>query len=128
MTTSIFLARLIGPLFLLVGLGILFNRSHYRELMRDFLEDSSLYYFSGVLALLTGIAIVQFHNVWELRWPVVITVIGWLSVVKGVVRILLPEKGAEYAGQILNSDGLLIGGAIVLLGLGASLGYQGFLA
>lgn len=128
MNASIFLAQLIGPLFLLVGIGVLLNRSYYRKMMGDFLGNSALYYFSGVLALVVGIAIVQFHNIWELRWPVVITVVGWLSILKGVVRVLLPERGTAYASQIVDSDGLLVGGAVVLAGLGAWLSFLGFTA
>jgi hypothetical protein len=32
---SIVLARLLGPLFLLAGLGLLVNRTHYRRMLEN---------------------------------------------------------------------------------------------
>ena len=37
-----------------------------------------------------GVAVVYFHNRWTAGWPVLITVMGWLSLVIGAVRILFP--------------------------------------
>lgn len=127
MTASIVLARLLGPLFLIAGLGLLLNRAHYRKMLEHFLTDAALYYFSGALALTVGIAIVLFHNVWVADWRLVITLVGWLSVLKGVVRLLFPQAGQKAAAKLL-SPGALLGFGILAVVLGAWLSVTGYYA
>ena len=90
METSILLAQIIGPSILILGIGILMNLGHYRRLVDDFAASPFQIFFAGLLGLLFGILIVCFHNVWEWRWPVIITVIGWILILRGIVRTTAP--------------------------------------
>ena len=58
MQTSVFLARLLGPIFVLIGLGMLSNRQAYRSMAEELLHSAPLIYISGVMAFLGGLAIV----------------------------------------------------------------------
>ncbi len=94
MDTSLFIARLLGPLLLVVGAATLLNQANIRQMATDFLEQSPLVYVVGVLTLLGGLVIVNTHNVWQ-GWPVIITIFGWLCVIGGAIRILVPRHGAR---------------------------------
>lgn len=126
MDTSIFLARIIGPLFILVGIGVLMNTKHYGAMATDFIKNAELYYFSGATAFVAGMAIVLHHNLWVADWRVVITILGWISIVKGTARILFPMLGAEISGSYIKSEGTLRGGSILIMAIGAWLAYKGF--
>lgn len=63
---------------LIVGITILINREHYCQLVADFGASPFQIYLSGTMDLLIGILEVCFHNIWEWRWPLIITVIGWI--------------------------------------------------
>ena len=126
MDASIILARLIGPLFLVVGVGVLLNRAHYRNMIGNFLGNAGLYYFAGATALAVGVAMVSFHNVWTADWRVAITVLGWLSVVKGTILIVFPSAGARLAKPSADVEWPLPAGAALILGLGAWLSYEGY--
>ncbi len=128
MDTSLFLARIIGPLFLVVGAGVMLNAKHYATMAHHFLKNSELYYFSGAISLVVGLAIVLNHNLWTPDWRVVITILGWMSILKGVLRILLPKTGAEASERFLNSTWEVKLSSIPILILGAWLTYEGFLA
>jgi len=52
MATSEFLAKLIGPLFLAVGTGMLVNRGTYQSVIAEGLRSALLFYLSGVMSLL----------------------------------------------------------------------------
>lgn len=125
MDTSILLARLIGPLFVVVSIGFFVNREHYTRMTETFLKNAELYYFSGALAFIAGIAIITFHNLWVTDWRIVITVIGWLSLTKGLVRILFPNIGAKYSTNLQDSPLFRIL-AFLLLIFGGWLTYMGF--
>ncbi len=98
MPTSIFLAKLIGPIAIAVGIGVLVNRDTYRKLSEEFLASYALIYLAGILTMTAGVAIVLNHNVWALEWRVIITLIGWLATLGGVMRIVFPQR-VEHVGR-----------------------------
>src|SRR5712692_4192960 len=91
MQTSIYLAKLIGPVFLAVGLGLLLNAATYRKLAEEFLASTALVYLSGVLLMTAGTALLLAHNVWTADWRVLITLLGWLAAIGGAARIIVPQ-------------------------------------
>jgi len=123
---SILLARIIGPIFVVAGLGFLINPAHYRRLVHDFFANGPLIYFSGVLALLMGLIMIEIHNLWVADWRVIITVIGWLSLIKGVIRVVLPGRGARVARAFNEGAHVLTISASAMLALGAILTYAGY--
>jgi len=127
MANSTFLARLIGPLMLAVGIGIFVNGAVYRALADEFLRSHALIYLSGLLAMTAGLAIVLTHNVWRADWPVLITILGWLTAIGGAFRIVAPQ-GTERVGRAMlkSKFGLTIAGAI-WLAIGAILCLFGYL-
>ena len=70
MEASIFLAKLIGPMLLLMGLFVVVQRDRMRRIGREFLDSEALIFISGVITLPAGLVIVITHNVWEPNWRV----------------------------------------------------------
>ena len=124
MDTSIFLARLLGPSMLVIGLGLLLNRATYRDLSLEVLDSPALIYLAGLIALVAGLAIVLTHNVWVAGWPVVITIFGWVSLAAGIFRIV--SSVAQLGRRLIDGQGFLIGGIALYLLLGAWLSYAGY--
>ncbi len=90
MEASIFLAKLIGPILLLMGLFVVAQRDRMRRIGREFLDSEALIFISGVITLPAGLAIVITHNVWKPNWRVLITLFGWIVVFAGIGRLALP--------------------------------------
>ncbi len=126
METSLILAKIIGPLFLIVGVGIFINLEHYRRLVVDFGASPLSIYMAGTTAVLLGLLIVAYHNVWEWRWPVIITILGWLTLLKGAVRIIFPKLVAERSERYGRNTNIMMTTAIVVLVLGGVLTYFGY--
>ena len=127
MQTSYFLAKMIGPLFLVMGIGMLLNGDGYRAMAEEFLKSRALIYIAGLLALLPGLAIVNLHNVWSADWRVIITIFGWLGLVGGVFRLLLPQQVTRIGTAMLASQGYLTGAAVAVIALGAILSFYGYI-
>jgi len=66
MDRSSFLARLIGPTFVAIALGMLINLSIYERMIAEALRPRILLYLSGLLSLLAGLAIIKLHNKWHM--------------------------------------------------------------
>jgi hypothetical protein len=127
MERSHFLAKLIGPVFIAGGIGLLFNTTIFRAMFEHALHDHMLIYLSGVLALPAGLAIVALHNDWKWHWPLIVTVLGWLMVVGGTVRMVSPQV-VEMIGQsvLAYPNFFIVDGAVAVL-LGVLLSYFGYL-
>ena len=103
MGNSIFLAKLIGLTFTIIGVAILANREWYRELIDQFFGDRGQVYVSGALALLAGIAIILVHNVWTTNWRVLITLIGWIAAIRGAARLIFPQLAMRWATKMTST-------------------------
>ena len=82
--------------------------------------EPQVVYLNGVLLLVAGFVIVRTHNLWCRRWPVLITVVGWLAVGAGLYRMFLPE--APQAQESPETFGLLA----VLASVGLALTFLGW--
>lgn len=127
MQTSIFLARLIGPVFLLVGIGLLANPAAYRVMAEEFLRSRALIYLSGLLTMPVGLAIVLTHNVWAADWRLIITILGWLAVVGGALRLVYPQATETLGRRMLEKPLALTLGGGVWFAVGALLCLFGYL-
>jgi len=128
MQRSIFLARLIGPVLMTVGIALIFNSDTYRYMAEQFLVSYALIYVAGVIALFAGLAIVNLHNIWQWKWPAIITVLGWMSVIGGAIRILIPQEG-QIMGTAVVGLNLWPGiPGLIMLFFGLWLFYEGYLA
>ena len=126
METSIFLAKLLGPYCIIVAVGILFNLKTYQKVMEDFCKNSALLYLGGVLALFFGLLIVLFHNVWVANWTVIITILGWLGLIKGAWLIIFPNTVAKVTEAYQKNVALLVVHLVIILALGVFLTVMGY--
>jgi hypothetical protein len=125
MPAAVFIARLVGPIYLAIGIGIVLNGSFYSGLVAEAVRSPTLIYLSGLLALAPGLAIVNVHRSWS-GWPVVITIIGWLLVIGGVIRLVLPASTASLATHLYANPAALLIVAIILIVVGAFLTVMGY--
>ena len=126
MGTSIFLAKLIGPVCLVIGLALLINGAAFRTLAKEFLDNPALMFLSGVITLPAGLAIVLTHNVWAGDWRILITMLGWLAIVSGAARMLAPQRAVAVGRTLLTNPSTLYISTGVYLLIGALLCFFGY--
>ena len=127
MDSSIFLAKLMGPIFVIIGVGLFLNRERYLAVVDEVIMSKTLLYVFGGMALTGGLAILLTHNVWVWDWPVIITIVGWLMIVRGSLRIIIPQQVEDLARKMVAGwpEVLLISGVLVIT-IGAFLCWKGF--
>jgi hypothetical protein len=124
--TSIFIARLLGPFLLVMGIAVLARPERFRALAREFLDSEALIFLSGVLTLPAGLAIVNTHNVWQ-GWPAIVTLFGWLMVLAGVARMTMPAALRSLGAAILDRRPAMAAQGGFVAVLGAFLAWKGYL-
>lgn len=126
MTTSKMLAGLMGPTLVAIAAAMLVNFASFPELAEQISRDPGVIFLSGILLLVAGLAIVRAHNIWVGGWPVLVTILGWLAILSGLVRMLFPIRLAAMAAEIAHTPGAMIAAVLVLLVLGGFLSIKGY--
>lgn len=126
MTNAELIAGFAGPLFMAVAAALLINRRTVANLVTGTLNGPEFIFFSGIFTLLAGLAIVRAHNVWAAEWTLLVTVLGWLCIVGGVIRIVWPERVTTLRAAVMRSENSITAWALVSLMLGAFLTAKGY--
>jgi uncharacterized protein YjeT (DUF2065 family) len=127
MSNSLFLARLIGPVMLVVGLAVFANPRGFREMSEEFLASRALLFLSGLILMPAGLAIVLTHNIWSLDWRVLITLLGWLAAIGGALRLFGPLFVVKAGHTMLNKPYFASVAAAIWVVLGLLFCFFGFL-
>ena len=123
---TIILAKILGLYFLGIGVALLFNLKRFKELYQQIAQNNIFCYLGGVLALFLGAFIVSVHNVWVMEWPVTLTILGWLSLIKGFWLLVCYRcvQVFSFMSQRSNVFYKIIGVFVTLLGIFFT--YQGW--
>ena len=90
MEISIFFAKLWGGFFLIFGLLFIITRQLGKTI--EMTENKSFVISTGYITLIMGLVTVILHNIWIFDWRLVITVLGWSTLLKGIAKVGFPEQ------------------------------------
>jgi uncharacterized protein YjeT (DUF2065 family) len=127
MNISIFLAQLMGLVFVIVGLATFIKRDFIREAIRDFIDHAGLLFISATFNLTLGLLIILSHNIWELSWRGLITLLGYLILLRGLLHLFAPSWVRKIAKNFIRWEAFVYSG-VISLALGIYLLYHGFSA
>lgn len=126
MQSALVIARILGPLYVIVSVGMVLTPSTYQRVFEEFRESAALTYLGGMLALGFGLLVLAVHPVWRADWTAVITVIGWLGVIKGSLLIVRPSSVIGVSRPLMAKPAWLRLWAVAPLALGLYLCLKGF--
>jgi hypothetical protein len=116
MDITIFFARFYGGFFLIFGL--LFILARFLGRVIEMTDDKAFVISTGYLTLMLGLATVILHNVWVADWPVAITILGWSTFIKGIMKVGFPGQINRQAQAFKKKQWL---SAILLILMGGGL-------
>ena len=125
METTLFLAKVLGLYLLVIGLHLSLRRKELGPLFEAFLENRPLVYLASVFALILGLLLVVSHNLWVAGWPVIITLLSWLVLVKALAYLLLPYDVTARAVRRFNRPAWFALGGPLWAALGVFLAAKG---
>ena len=125
MEVSFLIAKIAAVIYLSASLGGFISRDYYRRLSEDMYRNAGLTYLMGFLAVIVGFLIVHYHNLWVKDWTVLITIMGWLALMKGVLIIVFPKFVQHVSKSFLTDRALQIYPYVTLM-FGLLFGYFGF--
>ena len=124
MGISVLAAKILALVYISVDVGILSGKLKYDKLIEDFETSSGLTYLAGIFTLIIGVLLVEYHNIWVKNWTVLITIIGWVALIKGVMLVAFPQFISYFKNWYKNTRAW----SIFIIALGLLFGYFGFLS
>ena len=114
MEISIFFARFWGSFFIIFGLLFIITRQLGKTI--EMTDNKAFVISTGYITLLMGLVTVILHNIWTLNWKIAITILGWSTLIKGIIKVGFPEEIHKQAQrfkkkQLLSSIFLIILGS-----------------
>jgi hypothetical protein len=117
--------QLFGLGLFAIGVGMLSNRKFIKNIFQE-LEDSTIgTFYGGIISFAIGFLLVSLHNTWAADRSVIITLIGWLALIKGLLFLMFPKLTLRLYKEV-DKYSLLISYSILVLGI--VLLYLGFFA
>lgn len=124
---TIFLARLIGLGALSLAAAMLLNRPTMLGTVNLIFREPAFVLTYSTIALLAGLALVLAHNVWSGgALPVVITLFGWLVLIRALLALLLSPATTVRIAEALLFAQFYTAYMVAVFGLGVYLTYSGF--
>lgn len=121
------LAKVLGFYYLAVGIAFLSNPARVRAVYQSMMKNDAFLYFGGVFALFLGAFMVSVHNIWVAQWPVLITIIGWVILIKGFGLLTHQEFTQKCSFILQKSNSFYQGLGTLLCVLGLFFLYQGWI-
>jgi hypothetical protein len=119
MELSIVIARILALTYLAAGAAAVAGKLRYETMVAEFERSPALTYVSGFFTLVCGVLLVSYHNIWAGDWRVLVTIVGWMSLLKGVMLIGCPQYLKFFKGWYKNTRAW----GLLMLALGALFGY-----
>lgn len=124
---TIFLSRLLGLYCILCALSMVIRKPTIIETVTALLHDSPVMFILGIFTLVAGLAMVLEHNIWSGAPAVIVTLLGWITLIKGLMFLFLPAAAeADFFLRRLRYEQNFYFYMAISLVLGIYLTYAGF--
>ncbi len=123
-----FLSKLIGLYCIFCALCFAAHKQATLATVTAIVHDSAVMMVLGVITLTAGLAMILGHNIWSGgATTVVVTIIGWLTLIKGLLFLFLPpDVEATFFLKDLHYDQLFYLYLAISLVIGVYLTFSGF--
>jgi len=128
MENAVKIAEIAGPVYLLIGLSVLLYAKVWQKLMGKWQKDHLSLFPLMFLYPVLGLIVIRMYNVWEWNVWLLITLMGWILLVKGVAYFLLPGSVLKKMMELKNHLAFLYLGGLVAVAIGVALSYYTYFA
>ncbi len=117
--------QVLGIVYAVTGLAILANPKYYKKMIADYIRSTPVIFLNAVIVLVLGYFFLLVNSSWATGVPLIITIVGWVSILKGLYILLLPQSYLKLA-KSMQLHYLTFEASMAVI-LGIILLYLGFL-
>lgn len=119
-------ARVLGPYLVIAALAALVRASDMPTLLTEFEANLVWSWVTGAFVLLSGLIVVSFHQYWRGAAAIVVSVLGWLTTLKGLFLLVIPQQYLSFGDSVVNAKGWWLAMLVLMALVGLYLTYVGW--
>ncbi len=119
-------ARVLGPYLVIVTVTAVARASRMRTLLTEFDANSLWPWVTGAFVLLSGMIVVALHQYWRGAPAIIVSVLGWLTVLKGFFLMAFPRSYLSFGSTVVDTVAWWRAGLIVMALVGLYLTFIGW--
>jgi hypothetical protein len=99
-------ARVLGPFFAIVSITAVTRAPDMRELVAEFGATRIWPWVTGAFVLMGGLIVVALHQYWRGAAAVIVSLLGWMMVLRGVLLLAFPDTFMAIANHTIGAEAL----------------------
>ncbi|MCB0940590.1 MAG: hypothetical protein KDB72_10170 [Mycobacterium sp.] len=97
-------SRVLGPFLVIVDVTAIARASTMQELLSQFEANSLWTWVTGAFILIFGLIIVAAHQFWRGAAAIIVSVLGWLVTLRGLLLLAFPKTFVSIANSMIGSQ------------------------
>ena len=126
MELSIFVAKIIAVTYIAMSIGVLMGTISYKKIFQDIEKTPAVVPLMSLFGIVIGFLLIEYHSIWVWDWPVIITLVGWIGLVKGISLMIFPGFTKWFEPMFTGKFMKIM--PYFTLAFGLLMGYFGFIA
>ncbi len=119
-------ARVLGPFLVIVDVTAVARASDMRTVLSDFEASPMWSWVAGAFILAFGLVIVATHQYWKGAAAIIVSLIGWLVTLRGLLLLAFPKAFASVANSMIGAQGWWMALCVAFALVGLYLTYVGW--
>lgn len=116
--TTLFLTQIMGPVLVIMGLGILVNQKHFMNAYTKLMKEPFSIFFATLTMLTVGTVLVFKHFLWGSVNEILVTIVGLGILGKGILFAIIPDAFESITSKVVTPMILKLGATLwVLVGI-----------
>jgi hypothetical protein len=115
---TLVLARAYGVAITAVALSAILAPARMQSALGDFQRNPGLTFISALFAVVLGLFLVIIHSIWHDAPAVLVSLLGWVILIKGIVLLAATDGLMKIAAAITASSGIVRTWGVFALVLG----------
>ncbi|WP_370066390.1 hypothetical protein [Mycobacterium sp. MAA66] len=100
-------ARVLGPFFCIVPTTVAIRSEYMKQLFDEFKANPMWPWLFGAILLMFGLLIIAFHQFWRTPAAIIISVIGWIMLARGIILLTVPTAYDQAGDAVYSSHASL---------------------
>jgi hypothetical protein len=98
MDTANLLANIWGISLVIIPLSLLVDPKQVKNLFTAMEKETNVY-ICGVVSFILGVITVLLNNIWAADWRVIITLIGWIAILRGLFGMFWTQGATKLCSK-----------------------------
>lgn len=123
---ELFLAKLLGIYFIVVGVVVMVRRRSIMPAISELVRNRAMLLVLALIELAAGLALVVAYPAISVSLPGALSLIGWMMVIESLIYLTLPARQIQELVKSFNTRLWYSGGGIAAVAIGVFLAGVGF--